>query len=266
MLFYDRQFYKRLTQEKKDRYDAFLYYLRKELNLIRTQVFDVLSRGYDEMVAKDKEAYYNSEGYKKAKAKRDENKKDNSGVNDGIEEMHQKLGYWVPAKRPTGAYYHITYSTPDSDDELRYIPILKSGYVETKAIKLAKKYDKSTLTGMVFYALTNHGETPFLYKEEFQWFCYRHYEEENFCLKEHLTELYEVFPNAIRKGKIVLDRIPVVENGNTVCAYILQNQRYTTINVNLEKFPSHDDIIGKFMGDTFKLPGIDLTYRIEFIY
>ena len=266
MLFEDRQFYKRLSQEKKDRYTAFINFLVKELRIVRNQVFDVLGRGYEEMVSRDRESYYNSEAYKKAKAKQEEKKKENSGINAGIDDLHQKLGYWTPAKRPTGAYWHITYSTPDCDDELRYIPITKSGYVENKAIKLTKKYDNSTLTGMIYHSLANRGITPFLYTKEFQWFCYMHYEKHDFCLKDHLTELYEVFPNAIRNGKIVLDRVPIVEDGNTVSAYILQNQKYTTISISLEKYPSHKDIIGKKMGDTFELPNIDLTYRIEFIY
>lgn len=265
MYYHDHWYYKKLTPSKKDRYTAFIYYLRNELRIVTKQVFAVLSRGYDEMVSKDRDAYYNSAEYKKAKEKQDAEKKKNSGINNGIEHIHQKLGYWVPAKRPPGAHYHITYSTPDFDDELKYEAISLHNYVAGKAAKLAVKYNSSTLAGMIFTALADNSPC-FNNSEDFHWFCYKHFEDEAFDLKKHLPELYEVFPKAIEKGKITLDRIPVVENGDTVSAFILQNKKYTTFNIDLDKYPSQKTIVGKKMGDTFELPNIDLIYRIEFIY
>lgn len=48
----------------------------------------------------------------------------------------------------------------------------------------------------------------------------------------------------------------------TIKAYIQELGKNTTVTINLEKFPHQKDIIGKKVGETFKLAGVKLTYEI----
>jgi hypothetical protein len=48
----------------------------------------------------------------------------------------------------------------------------------------------------------------------------------------------------------------------TVKAYIQELGKDTSVTIDLEKFPHQKDIIGKKVGDTFKLAGVKLTYEI----
>jgi hypothetical protein len=48
----------------------------------------------------------------------------------------------------------------------------------------------------------------------------------------------------------------------TVKAYIQEQGKNTTVIIDLDKYPKQKDIIGKKVGETFKLPGVKLTYEI----
>jgi hypothetical protein len=48
----------------------------------------------------------------------------------------------------------------------------------------------------------------------------------------------------------------------TIKAYIQELGKDTTVTIDLEKYPNQKDIIGKKVGDTFKLAGVKLTYEI----
>lgn len=46
-------------------------------------------------------------------------------------------------------------------------------------------------------------------------------------------------------------------------ARILENNKYTTVNVNIRLRPFQKALIGKTIGDTFTLPNVKLTYQIK---
>jgi hypothetical protein len=48
----------------------------------------------------------------------------------------------------------------------------------------------------------------------------------------------------------------------TIKAYIQELGKNTTVTIDLEKYPNQKDIIGKKVGETFKLAGVKLTYEI----
>lgn len=60
-------------------------------------------------------------------------------------------------------------------------------------------------------------------------------------------------------SEILLDE---VVDKVTVKAYIQEQGKNTTVIIDLEKYPKQKDIIGKKVGETFKLPGVRLTYEI----
>lgn len=53
-----------------------------------------------------------------------------------------------------------------------------------------------------------------------------------------------------------------VKDKVTVKAYIQELGKNTTVTIDLEKYPNQKDIIGKKVGETFKLAGVKLTYEI----
>ena len=59
-------------------------------------------------------------------------------------------------------------------------------------------------------------------------------------------------------GKLLQE---VIDNCK-IRACILENEKQTTVVVDIVKRPFQKDLLGKKIGDTFKLPNVDLTYRI----
>jgi hypothetical protein len=57
-------------------------------------------------------------------------------------------------------------------------------------------------------------------------------------------------------------QISEVMDGSVVKAIIQENDRETTITIDLKRFPNQSAIIGKTVGDVIQLPGINLNYKI----
>ena len=233
------------------------------LQFIANAVYSELSQGYREMVERDREMYYNSDFYKKAYAAQMRRIAQNAGANTGIKDAQQALGHWVPAKRGTGDRNHITYSRPPQYDELDYEPIRLSEYVYDKALNLSKQYnDATTVTGMIFQMLISE---RWFYHEphELAWFCYKHYKELNFQMRDYIPELIELFPAAMERALAHIDRGPTVQEHSIVLVCVVQNQKLSTFKIDTSKYPAHKVMIGKTVGDTFTLPGIAVEYVIK---
>lgn len=61
-------------------------------------------------------------------------------------------------------------------------------------------------------------------------------------------------------------QVDTVGDNMSVKAYILENKTETTVKIDLKKYPKQQVIIGKKIGDTYKITGIPLTYEIIRIY
>lgn len=57
--------------------------------------------------------------------------------------------------------------------------------------------------------------------------------------------------------------LPEVIDHVTIKATILDTKKDTSITVDLKKYPKQKGIIGKKVGETFKLEGVPLTYRVD---
>jgi hypothetical protein len=55
----------------------------------------------------------------------------------------------------------------------------------------------------------------------------------------------------------------IVTNGCKVDAIILEQSKPTTISVNICKYKGQTSLLGKRVGDKFKLANIPLTYQIQ---
>ena len=256
MSYRDMWGYNKLSSSERTLLHGFGSFLTKELQIVAQGIYRVLEHGYEKMVESDKNAYINSAEYKKAKAEQTARKKENSGLNTGIEDFQNQLGYWVPAKRDPGQKNHITCSTPTFKDELYYEPISRDNYVAEKALKLRRKFsDEKSLVGILFLILSSDSprfgdsHTRRLIED----FACKHYKDNNFSLESHLEPLKEVFPKAIEKGIICLNHKPRVTNNSWVIAHLLPNNCYTTIRINLEEHPNQKCLIGLQIGDAYQL-------------
>lgn len=74
--------------------------------------------------------------------------------------------------------------------------------------------------------------------------------------------------NTFATGTAIASTIPpenlldAVVDKVTIKAYIQELGKNTTVTIDLEKYPNQKDIIGKKVGETFKLTGVKLTYEI----
>ena len=263
---HEKWYYRHLNNSQKIYLDHFTKKLFNNLQMITNAIYKELSVGYDEMVKKDRDDYYNSDFYKQARKKQIQKATQNMGGNIGLNDMKEKLGHWIPTKRNTGDKHHITYSRTPEHDELAYIPIPLKEYVYEKAIVIAKKYsDLTTLTGLVFQMLTER-ECQYRASKEFEWFCYKNYKEDDFCVSKHIPELLDLFPESMRSVLSHIDCGPTVQENSTVIVRIRQNGQLSSFKINTKKFPIQKHIVGKEVGDSFKLPNINLDYLIERIY
>ena len=57
--------------------------------------------------------------------------------------------------------------------------------------------------------------------------------------------------------------IPMVINNSFVYAKILGQNKTAKFVIDIDEYQNQEVIIGKKVGDKFKLPGISLTYQIE---
>ena len=271
MGFNDCYGYNRLLKEEKALLEGFKNFLHSEIKHVAYGIYSVLSRGYDEMVEKDEKAYYDSDAYKTAKAARDKKIKESSGIYKGITEFEHKLGVWVPAKKTLGAETHITHSKPSCENELIYIPISKTDYVAEKAQKYRRKYsDTNTVIGLLFLYLTTD-RTLFSwnpeYRDKLENFAYHNYKKPSFSFAESIVSLKEVFPKTIAKGLIDINHIPLVQqHSHIVSSLNTYNNNISTLYVDTAKFPMHERLLGLKIGDTFVFPGINLVYKIIYIY
>lgn len=62
------------------------------------------------------------------------------------------------------------------------------------------------------------------------------------------------------------EEIDTVVNMCQIKAYIIENKKETTIEVNINSRPQQKTIIGKKVGEKFKFPNINLTYEIKKIF
>ena len=82
----------------------------------------------------------------------------------------------------------------------------------------------------------------------------------SFC--EQLTMMYDLFGiNQFNSFRVQLRNI--VTNGCKVEAIILEQNKPTTISVNIGKYKGQTSLLGKRVGDKFKLSNIPLTYQIQ---
>lgn len=284
--------YNKLSSSERTYLHGFGSFIEKELCYTAQGIYKVLSKGYSQMVEADKKAYLSSPEYIQAKAEQDATRKDCSGINKGIEDFHNQLGYWIPAKRVNGQKNHITFSKPDCENELSYVPISKDNYVAERALKLSRRYsDLTSLVGILFSMLSSdsprHPNSAL--RNIIEDFACKHYKDSNFSIESHLAPLREVFPKAIEKGVVCLNHIPEVIDRSWITVHLMSNNCYTTIRVGVGDHPNHNQLIGLHIGDSFSLASKDrllsfeeetfgslfnepkitsdiLTYKIIFIY
>lgn len=244
-------------------------YFETELMDLNHSLCTTLFASYNRLYNAEEAAYMKTPEYRKAKNKaywsRPKAERDREAMDDEL----AKLDYWVPRKGTNKT--HISYSKKVADDSTisysqayGFSPSVSS---DEFCINAANKI-KSVVTNKILLMILDSvkkNELQWNKPEDFENKCMELYpkmDEEllvDFC--EQLMKVYEMFKINISSPYRSSPR-NIVTNGCNIKAHIIEHNKPTTISVNLCKYKGQASVLGKRVGDTFKLASIPLTYKI----
>ena len=259
------------THENKVDTSCLFEYFETEACDLQDEICSSLRWRYRKMYNAEAEAYRRSPEYKKAKSKAYWSRPKEERDREALEAELAKLDYWVPHRGTND--HHISYSKKvDSDSSLgQYEPLIgftpsisESEYCIKGVTAIEKKITDPILISVINNLKSTGG--LFLTPKKFDKSILAtlpNVDETyitSFC--EQLTMMYDLFGiDQFNSFRIQLRNI--VTNGCKVEAIILEQNKPTTISVNIGKYKGQTSLLGKRVGDKFKLSNIPLTYQIQ---
>lgn len=197
----------------------------------------------------------------------------------GIETDLKRLGFWSPAgsdhighimgddlsydEKPKLMTPNLMLSSIQVPSVKEFVPVKSVKIKKARIMKYRNKYnDLSTLIGLLFLYL----ESGSLGNDFDNFVRYNYKKYKKFPLSKALESLRVEFPKSVANGIIDIDHQPITSNLSHIVAFVTPSNQITEVIVDVNKFPYHENLIGLKMGDRFKLPDIDLTYTILYIY
>ena len=251
------------------------------LNYIESEVFDLhhelcvtLGREYAELYNTEVEAYRHSPEYKKAKSKAYWSRPKEDRDYEALENELAKLDYWVPRRGTNDK--HISYSKKVDDDSsskleplVGFVPSMSKAKYYRKAGKKVEKKVSDPILLSVFESLIINDSI---------WIKSKKFDEQLHGIlssvddqqylerfRENVMYIYDILKINLSNKKRIHPRTTVT-NGCRIDAIILEQQKFTSISIDVCKFRGQLPILGKSVGEKFKLANIPLTYQIEAIY
>lgn len=244
-------------------------YFETELTDLNRSLCSNLFSSYRNFYNAEETAYMKTPEYRKAKNKaywsRPKEDRDREALSDEL----AKLEYWVPRKGTNKT--HISYSKKVTDDSTieysqsyGFTPSMSSEEYYSSA---ANKIENAVTNNILLMILDSVRKNELLWEkpDDFVSRCLEQYPKmddellADFC--KQLTVIYEMFQINISTPYRSSQR-NIVTNGCNIKAHILEQNKPTTISVNVGKFKEQVSVLGKRVGDTFKLANIPLTYKI----
>lgn len=252
------------------KYEKFKEYLLKEIDNLIFNLSISLSEEYTWFIDLEQKEYKKSSKYKKLIHEYELSQ----GKFYGLEKSLNKLTTWESTKGRTTNDPHISYHNKsnewtESDHEpLGYEPsISRSDYIISKTKELQEK-NANPISNIILksvHAKWTKEPVDITYDSYFEKFCMDYCEDPYFEIVKFVTDILLIIKK--HKPLCVPDRsYHIVINDCKVDATIIESNKITTFDINIEKFPNQKAILGKMVGENFTLPNIALTYRIEKIY
>ena len=258
-------------QAKTIDHSCLFEYFETEACDLQDEICRSLYWRYRKMYNAEAEAYRRSPEYKKAKSKEYWSRPKEERDREALENELAKLDYWTPHRGTND--HHISYSKKvDSDSSLgRYEPLIgftpsisEAEYCIKEVTAVEKK-----ITDPILIAVINNIKSTrsfFLTPKKFDKSILAtlpNVDEAyitSFC--EQLATIYEFF-GINQFNSFRTQPRNIVTNGCKVDAIILEQNKPTTISVNICKYKGQTSLLGKRVGDKFKLSNIPLTYQIQ---
>jgi hypothetical protein len=261
---------KKLHESKVDTSNLFEYFETEACDL-QDEICISLRWNYRRIYNAEADAYRRSPEYKKAKSKAYWSRPKEERDQEALDDVLAKLDYWVPHRGTND--HHISYSKKvDRDSSLgQYEPFIgfSPSISESEYCIKAVAAAEEKLSDPILLAVLNNiksAKSLFLIPKKFDksiLLTLPKVDEEYlkaFC--EQLAAVYELFGiNEFNSFRTQSRNI--VTNGCKVKAIILEQNKPTTISVNICKYSGQTSLLGKRVGDKFKLSNIPLTYQIQ---
>lgn len=246
-------------------------YFETEVCDLQDEICRSLRWNYRKMYNAEAEAYRHSPEYKKARNKAYWSRPKEERDREALDAELAKLDYWSPHRGTND--HHISYSQKvDSDSSLgQYEPLI--GFTPSiseaeyciKAVTAVEQKITNSILKTVINNIKSAGSlflTPKKFNTSILATLPNVDEEyiEAFC--EQLATMYELF-GINQFNSFRTQSRNIVTNGCNVEAVILEQNKPTTISVNICKYKGQISLLGKQVGDTFKLSNIPLTYQIQ---
>lgn len=246
-------------------------YLATEACDLQDEICSSLCWSYRKMFNAEAEAYRRSPEYRKAKNKEYWSRPKEERDREALESELAKLDYWVPHRGTNDN--HISYSKKvDSDSSLgQYEPLIgfNPSISEAEYCIKAVTAVENKITDPILLTVVNNiksTQLPFLKPKEFDKSILEtlpNVDDEYlkaFC--EQLATMYDLF-GINQFNSFRTQPRDIVTNGCKVEAIILEQNKPTTIAVDICKYKGQTSLLGKRVGHKFKLSNIPLTYQIQ---
>lgn len=250
-------------------------YIESEIYDLHQELSVTLYREYAELYNAEAEAYRHSPEYKKAKSKAYWSRPKEDRDFEALENELAKLDYWV-AKKGTNDNKHISYSKKvDRDSSSKSEPLIgfepsitKAKYYRRAGKKVEKKVSDPILLSVFVSLIINDSIwiKPKKFDEQLHGIL-SSVDEQQYLerFRENVMYIYDILKINLSNKKRIHPRTTVT-NGCRIDAIILEQQKSTSISIDVCKFRGQLAILGKSVGEKFKLANIPLTYQIEAIY
>ena len=261
---------KQSHENEIDRSSLFEYFETEACDL-QDEICSSLRWSYRKIYNAEAEAYRRSSAYKKAKSKAYWSRPKEERDREALEAELAKLDYWVPHRGTND--HHISYSKKvDSDSSLgQYEPLIGFAPSVSEAEYCIKAVTavEPKITNPILRAVINNIKSTgslFLTPKKFDKAILAALPNVDdayiTAFGEQLATMYESFD--INQFNLFRTQSRnVVTNGCKVEAIILEQNKLTTISVNIGKYKGQTSLLGKRVGEKFKLSNIPLTYQIQ---
>ena len=265
-------------------------YIRLLMNSLSSTVDDILHKKYEKFVDVEKIRFTNTKSYRKSQLRNQKELK--------IDDYSAKLDYWVPVSDSrTNNDPHITYSSYDGGRKVFDLNARIEGFdpsmteQEFYNDQLQRLFDTLN-TNDIINMLWEYKYNRETWENSscFNDFCHNHIQDCNIVVAQSLQEfdkylgLKQISRNKIETKSHFLISPEKIEatflRGNFFCkedlpevvdeceidVLVINTNQKSHFIIYTRIYPMHKSLIGKRVGDTFKLATIPNTYKILRIY
>ncbi len=256
--------------EKKNGASYLLEYFEIEANDLQEKIFITVGWRYRKLLNAEESAYRHSSEYRRAKSKAYWSRPKEVRDREMLENELAKLDYWMPHRGTND--HHISYSKKVDDDAssnwdeplIGFTPsISEAGYYNKVLTPIERKITDPVLSAVLKNIKSS--DSPYITRKKFDISMVESIPKLGEEYLRTFCEQYEVICSLLDitcftsfNPKLV----EVVTNGCTVEAMVLEQNKLTTITVNICKYKGQTNLLGKRVGDMFKLSNIPLTYQV----